>query len=101
MNGDYEKYEDYTPKLDGLKSLELRRAGYLLDLFMSFNCVSDTRQLELMRLTQQIKEKLPNIEPVNFHSSLDPIATEWHLDEDISTAIQPLLKYQTRHYINS
>ena len=94
-------YGDYTPKLEGFKSLELRRAGYLLDFFMSFNCVSDTRQLELMALTQKIKEKLPNLKPVNSHDSLDPIAQEWHLGEDISSAIQPLLEYQTRHYVHS
>jgi len=93
-------HKGYTPKLDGLNSLELRRAGYLVNLFMSFNCVSDTRQLELMALTQEIKEKLPNLQAVTSHNSQDPIAQEWHLGEDISTAIQPLLKYQTRHYIH-
>ena len=91
-------YEDYTPELNGMNSIELRRTGYLLDLFMSFNCVSDTRQLELMALTQVIKEKLSNLPPTISHYSQDPIAQEWHLGEDISAAIQPLLKYQTRHY---
>ena len=93
-------YEDYTPKLDDMNSIELRRAGYLLDMFMSFNCVSDTRQLELMALTQEIKKGLSD-PPPNSYSSLDSIAQEWHLAEDISAAIQPLLKYQTRHYIHS
>ncbi|MCC0175810.1 hypothetical protein I4641_02290 [Waterburya agarophytonicola K14] len=93
-------YEDYTPNLDKMNSMELRRAGYLLDLFMSFNCVSDLRQIELMALTQKIKENLPELKLVTSSKSLDPIAQEWDLDEDISTAIQPLLQYQTRHYVH-
>ena len=94
-------YENYTPKFDGMNSIELRRTGYLLDLFMSFNCVSDTRQLELMTLTRKIKDKLSDSQSITFSSNLDPIAQEWHLDEDVSAAIQPLLKYQTRHYVHS
>ena len=98
-------YESYTPKLDGMDSLQLRRAGYLLDFFMSFNCVSDTRQLELLALTQKIRAKLPDLQselmPITSHSHLDPLAQEWHLNENISAAIQPLLKYQTRHYVHS
>ena len=94
-------YENYTPKFNGMNSIELRRTGYLLDLFMSFNCVSDTRQHELMTLTRKIKDKLSDSQSITFSSNLDPIAQEWHLDEDVSAAIQPLLKYQTRHYVHS
>lgn len=96
-------YEDYNPEIKGMNSIELRRAGYLIELLMSFNCISDTRQLELMKLTKKIKQHLHNSPPVlsNQRNNLDSLAEEWHLDESIFTAIQPLLKYQTRHYVHS
>ena len=98
-------YEDYIPEVRGMNSVELCRAGYLIELLMSFNCVSDARQLELMKLTQKIVTSLSNLKPdllvVGDRNSLDPIALKWGLNESIFALIQPLLKYQTRHYVHS
>ena len=98
-------YEDYTPELEGMNSTQLRRAGYLLDLFMSFNCVSDTRQAELIKLTQEIRQNLSNFQspvPIEIpQHNLDPIAIEWHLDESVIDVMQSLLEFQTRHYAHA
>ena len=98
-------YENYTPEVKEMNSVELCRAGYLIDLLMSFNCVSDDRQLELMKLTQKIEQSLSNLKldlvAVGDRNSSDPIALKWGLNEDIFAALQPLLKYQTRHYVHS
>lgn len=94
-------YEDFTPQLIGMTSIKLRRAGYLLDFFMSFNCVSDARQFELMALTREIKKRLPEPKGLSSLHNFDYLAQEWLIAEDVSSAIQPLLKYQTRHYFSA
>jgi hypothetical protein len=94
-------YEVYTPNLDGLQPDELRKAGYLVDRLMRFNCVSDDRKLELMKLVQDVKHNLhlSNEMPTVLSSvNVEPLARTWYLREDISHVIQPLLEYQTRHY---
>jgi hypothetical protein len=98
-------YEDYVPELNGLGLVELQKAGYLLDLFASFNCVSENRQLELMELTKEIKQNLSDfLEQMESCYTLklevDVIAQEWCLTEDVSEAVHDLLKYQTRHYVH-
>lgn len=97
-------HENYIPNLQDLSFLELQKAGYLIELFANFNCVSDTRQLELMKLVAQIKQDLPlPIKPTKIltsRSSVDAIAQEWNLSEDLSSLMQYLLPFQTRHYIH-
>lgn len=92
-------YEGFTPNVYGLKSNELQKAGYLLDRLMRFNCVSDDRKLELMKIVSDVRLSLKQ----NLHSPLsladvEPLAQKWNLDEDISLIIQQLLPFQTRHY---
>lgn len=98
-------YEDYTPELEGMNSTQLRRAGYLLDLFMSFNCVSDTRQAQLIKLTQEIRHNLSSFQlstPIETSQhNLDPIAIEWHLNESVIDVMPYLLEFQTRHYAHA
>ena len=98
-------YEDYTPKIKGMNSTQLRRTGYLLDLLMSFNCVSDTRQAELIKLTQEIRQNLSNFQSIvpieTPQNNLDPIAIEWHLGESVVNVMQSLLEFQTRHYAHN
>lgn len=94
-------YEAYTPNLDGLKPDELQKAGYLIDRLMRFNCVSDDRKLELMKLVQDVKHSLhlsDEMPTILSSVNVEPLARIWYLHEDISHLIQPLLEYQTRHY---
>ena len=95
-------YEDYTPDLYGLKDEQLQKAGYLLDHLMRFNCVGDRRKLELMAIVAKVKLSLKNTLPSPPSSiSVEPLARKWNLTEDVSLLIQPLLKFQTRHYTQS
>lgn len=95
-------HEGYTPNLHGLNDEELQKAGYLLDRLMRFNCVPDNRKLELMAIVAEVKLSLKNTLPSPPSSiSVEPLAKKWNLTEDVSLLIQPLLKFQTRHYTSS
>ncbi|MEL6579422.1 MAG: hypothetical protein AAFQ14_06705 [Cyanobacteria bacterium J06621_12] len=98
-------HENYTPKLANLDSTELQKAGYVIDLLASFNCVSEDRQLKLMKLTEEIRAKLSSVleemEALTAELDLDPIAKEWCLTQDVSDAVYDLLEYQTRHYVHT
>lgn len=92
-------HEGYTPNLHGLNDEELQKAGYLLDRLMRFNCVSNNRKLELMAIVAEVKLSLKNtLSSPPSSISVEPLARKWNLTEDISLLIQPLLKFQTRHY---
>jgi len=83
--------------------LQLRRAGYLLERFTRFACVSDSRALEALTALQlfvgstsrqgvMVKSGLP------LHQRRDVLAISWGLDEGLGLKVQALLPYQTRHY---
>lgn len=91
-------HENYTPSLDQLQSDRLSKAGYFIDRLMRFNCVSRDRKLELLELLHQIWAALPETVPTVSSLNVEPLAQKWNQEEDISHLIQPLLKYQTRHY---
>lgn len=94
-------YENYTPNLDNLQPDQLQKAGYLIDRLMRFNCVSDTRSLLLFQLICDIPTTLFNTTPLPSNINVESLARKWNLNEDISHLIQPLLPFQTRHYIHS
>ena len=95
-------YEGYTPNLNDMNLDELRKAGYLIDRLMRFNCVSDRRKLELMELTKKARNTLKQeSKTIPFSTNIEPLAKKWDLSEDIAFIIQALLKYQTRHYIHT
>lgn len=95
-------YEGYTPNLDQMKSDELRKAGYLVDRLMRFNCVCDDRKLELMELVEEVKYTLgQKTQVVSSKINVEPLARKWNLNEDISFIVQSLLEYQTRHYVHT
>lgn len=95
-------HEDYAPNLNDMNLDELKKAGYVVDRLMRFNCVSNDRKLELMRLVKGIKQTLPQESlTVSVSQDVEPLARKWNLSEDISCAIQVLLPYQTRHYTNA
>ena len=95
-------YENYTPNLTDMMLDERQKAGYLIDRLMRFNCVSDKRKLQLMEFVREAKSSLPKeLITVSSSTNVEPLARKWNLEEDVSAAIQPLLKYQTRHYVHS
>ncbi len=99
-------HENYVPNLDNLNhESELQKAGYLIDFMSSFNCVDESRQRELMRLTNEIKSTLSELLELSRQCeaefSEDELAQEWCLKEDATEAVYDLLEYQTRHYVHA
>ena len=95
-------HENYLPALKNLNSEEQRKAGYLIDRFRGYNCISKHQKQKLASLSKQIKDDLSQTTQIAGKvDNLEPLARRWMLEEDISHLISPLLKYQTRHYSHS
>jgi hypothetical protein len=83
--------------------VEVRRAGYLLERFTRFACVSDIRvsetlnALELFAHSTSIQEVTP--QPVTpLRRRRDELAVSWGLSEGLGLKAQTLMPFQTRHY---
>ena len=83
--------------------VELRRAGYLLERFTRFACVSDSRvsealnALELFAHSTSHQEATPQaVTPLCRRR--DELAISWGLSEGLGLKAQTLMPYQTRHY---
>jgi hypothetical protein len=96
-------HENYTPKLSDLNSEELRKAGYLIDRFRGYNCISKTQKRELANLVKQVEQEVLSevVEVVDNIDNLEPLARKWNLNEDVSHLMPSLLQYQTRHYVHT
>jgi hypothetical protein len=83
--------------------LEVRRAGYLLERFTRFACVSDIRvsetlnALELFVYSTSRQQVAPSVAaPLRLRR--DALAVSWGLSEGLGLKAQILMPYQTRHY---
>lgn len=95
-------HEGYTPELSNLNLEELKRAGYLIDRFRGYNCIPKTHKRKLASLVKEVKQNLSEAaEVIDRADNLESLAQKWHLNEDISHLMSPLLKYQTRHYVHT
>ncbi|GAB4539049.1 MAG: hypothetical protein Tsb0014_29130 [Pleurocapsa sp.] len=95
-------HEGYTPELSNLNEEQLRKAGYLIDRFRGYNCISKAHKRKLASLVNEVRQNLPEAaEVIESEENLEPLARKWHLNEDISHLMSPLLKYQTRHYVHT
>jgi hypothetical protein len=95
-------HECYTPELSNFNSEELKKAGYLIDRFRGYNCISKPQKRELASLVKKLEPSLSEVpQDVNKVENLEPLAEKWNLKEDISHLISPLLEYQTRHYTHT
>lgn len=78
-----------------------RRAIYLIDRFRRYPCLTDERA-EALRLFvmgwDSLKRETKVQRKDNSIKSLDKLALEWGLDEDVVLLAKHVLKYQTRHY---
>ena len=94
-------YEGYTPELSNLNLEERRKAGYLIDRFRGYNCISKSHKQKLASLVKEVEQNLSEAaEFVDLADNLEPLAKKWHLNEDVSHLMSSLLQYQTRHYIH-
>ena len=90
--------------LDGHSSeLEVRRAGYLLERFTRFSCVTDSRVLEALEALELFSASAskPYVKPlgtVALRSRRDELAVSWGLSEGLGLKAQALMPFQTRHY---
>ncbi len=91
-------HEGFVPNLDNIKHLdaeELKVAGYLVEIFSTFNCVDDSKAKSLQAFANHIKQ---HILPQPDKDNPDEIAAEWGLKENLDQHLGKLLYYQTRHY---
>lgn len=83
--------------------IEVRRAGYLLERFTHFACVSDSRVLgtfnvlELFAYTTSKQDLKPQT-TTPLRRRRDELATSWGLSEGLGLKAQTLMPFQTRHY---
>lgn len=95
-------HENYTPELSELNSEELKKAGYLIDRFRGYNCISKAQKRELASLVKEVEQSLSEVlQAVDNVENLEPLAEKWNLKEDVSHLMSPLLEYQTRHYVHT
>ena len=95
-------HEGYTPELSNLNKEQLRKAGYLIDRFRGYNCISKTHKRKLASVVKEVRQSLSEAaEVADSADNLEPLAQKWNLKEDVSHLISPLLKYQTRHYVHT
>ncbi|MHC8322182.1 hypothetical protein ACYZT4_16040 [Pseudomonas sp. GB2N2] len=84
-------------------AVEVRRAGYLLERFTRFACVSDMRVsetlnvLELFAHSTSHQEATPQ-EVTPLRQRRDELAASWGLSEGLGLKAQALMPFQTRHY---
>ena len=90
--------------LEGHSSeLEVRRAGYLLERFTRFSCVTDSRVLEALNALELFsastsKQDVKPLGIVALRSRRDELAVSWGLSEGLGLKAQALMPFQTRHY---
>jgi len=95
-------YEGYVPELNDLNNDELKKAGYLIDRFRGYNCISKPQKRELANVVKEVKQSLSEaLQALDSIENLEPLAKKWNLKEDVSHLMSPLLEYPTRHYVRA
>lgn len=80
--------------------LELRRAGYLLERFTRFTCLTDERAEEGLSMLSRLFPSLRKGEEARSDKrGVDHLALFWGLQEGLGLKVQAMLPYQTRHYM--
>ncbi|WP_434569688.1 hypothetical protein [Pseudomonas sp. Z3-8] len=85
------------------EEIEIRRAGYLLERFTRFSCVTDARASDVFKALEVFwlstpKQAVTSKSQVALRKRRDELALSWGLSEGLGLKIQTLLPYQTRHY---
>lgn len=83
--------------------VELRRAGYLLERFTRFACVSDRRDSETLNALQLFahstcRQAVTPLAIAPLRRRRDELAISWGLSEGLGLKAQTLMPFQTRHY---
>jgi hypothetical protein len=83
--------------------VEVRRAGYLLERFSRFACVSDIRVSETLNVLELFAHSTSNQvatleEVAPLRRRRDELAVSWGFSEGLGLKAQTLMPFQTRHY---
>ncbi|QHA84297.1 hypothetical protein E3Z27_22860 [Pseudomonas mediterranea] len=83
--------------------IEVRRAGYLLERFTRFSCVTDRRVSEVFKALELFwrlapKQEVTSQAAVSLRKRRDELALSWGLSEGLGLKVQTLMPFQTRHY---
>jgi len=72
-------------------------AGYLIEFFSQFNCLTDERARALVDVAGLIRASIGSISVVteNPHDT----AARWGLSENIYPLLKYIVEFQTRHYL--
>lgn len=86
-----------------IDEVEVRRAGYLLERFTRFSCVTDSRASEIFSALKLFwlstpKRAITSQGTVALRRRRDELALSWGLSEGLGLKVQTLLPFQTRHY---
>lgn len=93
-------HEGFVPDSAKIMQLDAARrqvAGYLTEVFSTFNVLDVASAKRLLEVAKQIKSTFEVDIQVE---SEDEIAGEWGLMEGIGQHLDYLLYYQTRHYVH-
>ena len=100
-------YENFVPDIVALNSyISFARAGYVLERLLAFHCVTSDVRRQIQPLIEKLGILLePNFTIVPKSTVLkmrdyigDSLAHRWGLCDSLSSQIQSILPYQTRHY---
>ncbi|VVP67050.1 hypothetical protein PS914_00470 [Pseudomonas fluorescens] len=83
--------------------VEVRRAGYLLERFTRFACVSDLRVSETLNVLElfaysTFRQGTTPQAVAPLRRRRDELAVSWGLSEGLGLRVQTLMPFQTRHY---
>lgn len=100
-------YEGFVPDIGALNShISFARAGYVLERLLAFHCVTSDVRRQIQPLIETLGKLLePNFIIVPKSTVLkmrdymgDPLTHRWGLRDSLSSQIQSILPFQTRHY---
>ena len=86
-------HESFVPTVEHLRKEALKRAGYLVDKLMRFNCVPTAVKQQLCNLRDQLLQFAEAVA-----SKCEKLAKQWGLASDLKREVSSLLEFQTRHY---
>ncbi|MBR9898088.1 MAG: hypothetical protein GYB16_17170 [Gammaproteobacteria bacterium] len=100
-------YENFVPDIVALNSyISFARAGYVLERLLAFHCVTSDVRKQIQPLIETLGKQLephhiivPKSTVLKLRDYMgDPLAYRWGLQDSLSSQIQSILPYQTRHY---
>jgi signal transduction histidine kinase len=93
-------HRGFTPDSRRVMQLEPQSraiAGYLIDFFSQFNCLTDEQGQLLANIAAELRTSLGTVSVTS--DNADDTAGRWGLAVNIYPFMRYILNFQTRHYI--